>query len=124
MIDDERVFSVEQANAELADLRERLPRLRQARRALIHASQRITEAVASDGGGVAGSDWFEAQAVLKSDVTSLAERGILLRDPESGLVDFPGERGGNRVYLCWRLGEDEVGFFHDESTGFSGRQPL
>ena len=124
MIDDERVFSVEQANAELADLRERLPRLRQARRALIQASQRITEAVASDGGGVAGSDWFEAQAVLKADVTSLAERGILLRDPESGLVDFPGERGGNRVYLCWRLGEDEVGFFHDESTGFSGRQPL
>jgi hypothetical protein len=122
--DDERVFSVEQANAELGDLRERLPRLRQARRALIHASQRITEAVASDGGGVAGNDWFEAQAVLKADVTSLAERGILLRDPESGLVDFPGERGGHRVYLCWRLGEDEVGFFHDESTGFSGRQPL
>jgi hypothetical protein len=122
--DDERVFSVEQANAELADLRERLPRLRQARRGLIRASERITEAVASDGGGVDGKDWFEAQAVLKADVTSLAERGILLRDPESGLVDFPGERHGHRVFLCWRLGEDEVGFFHDETTGYSGRQPL
>ena len=124
MRDDERVFSIEQANAELSDLRERLPRLRQARRELIHASQRITDAVASDGGGVSGKDWFEAQAVLKADVTSLAERGILLRDPEAGLVDFPGERGGHRVYLCWRLGEDEVGFFHDATTGFSGRQPL
>ena len=124
MSDDERLFSVAQANAELGDLRERLPRLRQARRALIQASQRITDAVASDGGGISGKDWFEAQSVLKADVTSLAERGILLRDPESGLVDFPGEREGHRVYLCWRLGEGEVGFFHDETTGFSGRQPL
>ena len=121
---DERRFTVEEANAELDGLRELLPRLREARRALIRASHRITEAVAADGGGVAGSDWFEAQRVLRADVTSLADRGILLRDPETGLVDFPSDHEGRRVFLCWRLDEDEVAFFHEETTGFTSRRPL
>jgi hypothetical protein len=120
----ERRFTVQEANAELDHLRERLPRVRDARRALLRATERITAAVAADGGGVAGGDWFEAQRTLRVDLTDLAERGILLRDPESGLVDFPAEREGQRVFLCWRLGEAEVGFFHDETTGFSGRRRL
>ncbi len=95
MADRERRFTPEQANAELAELRERLPRLRDARRDVIRTSERITEAVAADGGGVAGSDWFEAQRILKAEVIYLAERGILLRDPETGLVDFPGEIDGS-----------------------------
>lgn len=120
----ERRFTPEEADAELADLRERLPRLRTARQALIAASHRITEAVSVDGGGVAGSDWFEAQQTLRTDVTSLAERGILLRDPDSGLVDFPGDVEGRRVFLCWQLGEDSVAWFHEPDSGFHGRQPL
>jgi len=120
----ERRFTIEQANAELVGLRERLPRLREARRELIRATERITEAVAADGGGVAGGDWFGAQRILRTEVTELAERGILLRDPETGLVDFPAELEGRRVYLCWRLGEDEVGFYHEETTGYSGRKRL
>jgi hypothetical protein len=120
----ERRFTVAEANAELNDLRERLPRLREARRKLIQASQKITEAVAADGGGVANRDWFDSQTTLRTDLTNLAERGILLRDPETGLIDFPSEREGARVFLCWRLGEDQVGFFHDETTGFTGRLPL
>ena len=63
--------------------------VRDARHALIGASERITDAVAADGGGVAGSDWFQAQGSLKAEIDHLAERGILLRDPETGLVDFP-----------------------------------
>ncbi|MGH2594749.1 MAG: DUF2203 domain-containing protein [Actinomycetota bacterium] len=124
MADVERRFSPDDANAELAALRERLPLLRDARHALIRASERITDAVAADGGGVAGSDWFDAQQTLKSGVVYLAERGILLRDPETGLVDFPGEIDGRPVFLCWRLGEDEVAWYHEENAGFSSRKPL
>ena len=119
-----RMFTVTDANAELAELRERLPRLREARQGLIASSARIEDAVATDGGGVAGSDWFRHQQTLKDEVEYLAERGILLRDPETGLVDFPAERDGERVLLCWRLGEDDVGYFHTEHSGFSGRKPL
>lgn len=119
----DRVYTADTANAALQDLRERLPRLREARRRLVGASARITDAVASDGGGVAGTDWFKAQLELKAEVEHLAKEGILLRDPEKGLVDFPAEREGRRVFLCWQLGEDSVGFFHEETSGFSTRKP-
>jgi len=123
-VTEERRYTLVEANGELEGLRELLPRLREARRALIEASQRITDAVAADGGGVAGSDWFRAQQSLKEDVEELARRGIILRDPEAGLVDFPSEREGKPVLLCWRLGEQEVGWYHDEASGFRGRKRL
>ena len=120
----ERRFTPEDADAELEELRIRLPRLREARQRLIDTSERVTAAVEVDGGGIEGSDWFRAQGSLKAELLWLAERGILLRDPDTGLVDFPAERDGERVFLCWRLGEDRVAWFHGEEAGFSGRRPL
>jgi hypothetical protein len=120
----ERRFTVEEANGELAQLRVRLPRLKAARQRLIDTSERITNAVEVDGGGVEGSDWFRAQETLKGELLWLADRGILLRDPDTGLVDFPAERDGVRVFLCWRLGEDDVAWYHGEDAGFSGRRRL
>jgi hypothetical protein len=117
-------YSVDQANALLPELRERLERIRGARQRLIRASRRITEKVASDGGGVAGTDWFEAQRELRDEIVWLSERDIALRDPETGLLDFPGEREGEEVWLCWRLGEDSVGWWHPLESGFLGRKPL
>ena len=120
----ERVFTLEEANAELPALREHLPRLRDARQELIAATERIETAVARDGGGVAEPGWFAQQQTLKTEVEYLVERGILLRDPDTGLIDFPAERDGRRVFLCWRLGEDDVAWFHEEQSGFGGRKPL
>ena len=120
----ERLFTPEEANGELDALRALLPAIREARRGLIDSSERITDAVAVDGGGVEGSAWFRHQQTLKHGVEDLARRGVLLRDPETGLVDFPAEREGRRVFLCWRLGEDQVGFYHEERAGFTGRKPL
>lgn len=54
----------------------------------------------------------------------LDELGIQLKDRRLGLVDFPSEISGRRVLLCWRLGEAEVQFWHDEDAGYAGRQPL
>jgi hypothetical protein len=50
--------------------------------------------------------------------------GIQLKDRRIGLIDFPSEMDGRRVLLCWRLGEASVQFWHDEQTGYAGRQPL
>lgn len=120
----ERLFTVAEANALLPDLRDRLPRLREARRALIEASQRVSAKVASDPGGVAAPGWFAAKQTLGDELTALADEGLILRDPEMGLVDFPAEREGERVYLCWMLGEQEVAHYHGEQAGLSGRKPL
>ena len=121
---EDRLYTLEEANAQLPDLRERLPRLRVARDGLIAASERIKKAVASDGGGVAEAGWFTHQQTLKTELEHLAERGILLRDPEVGLIDFPAERDGEQVFLCWRLGEDDVAYYHGVHSGFGGRRPL
>jgi hypothetical protein len=123
-VTEDRLYTLEEANAQLPDLRERLPRLRVARDGLIAASERIKEAVASDGGGVAEAGWFTHQQTLKTELEHLAERGILLRDPEISLIDFPAERGGRPVYLCWRLGEDQVAWYHEANAGFGSRKPL
>lgn len=50
--------------------------------------------------------------------------GIQLKDRRIGLIDFPSELDGRRVLLCWRLGEPSVQFWHDENSGYAGRQPL
>jgi hypothetical protein len=61
-------------------------------------------------------------------VEQLAERitgiGIELKDPEQGLVDIHSEIGGRHVYLCWKLGEERIEWWHDLDTGFAGRQRL
>jgi hypothetical protein len=74
-------------------------------------------------------------AVLEREIQSIATEidgfqgeletlGIQLKDRRIGLIDFPSELDGRRVLLCWRLGESSVQFWHDESTGYAGRQPL
>jgi hypothetical protein len=118
------IYTIEGANALLPELRDRLVRVRDARQRLLGAARRIRDAVATDGGGVAGSDWFDAQRELREQVVWLADRSIALRDPETGLIDFPGEREGEAVWLCWRLGEDRVAWWHPLDTGFLGRRPL
>jgi hypothetical protein len=122
---EDRVYSVDEANAVLDDLRERLARIREARQTLLRGAQLVKDRVATDGGGAdGGRGYWEAQSVLRVEIERLAVEDIVLRDPETGLVDFPGEREGRRVWLCWRLGEDRVGHWHELDTGFIGRQPL
>ena len=121
---EERTFTLEEASAELDALRERLPKLRAARQTLIDTSRRIDEAVAVDGGGVEGSQWFRAQAALREELGWVISRGVILRDPDAGLIDFPSERDGHDVYLCWRLGEPAIAWYHDRTSGFSGRRRL
>jgi hypothetical protein len=55
---------------------------------------------------------------------TLEDAGIVLRDIDRGLVDFPAVLEGQEVYLCWELGEDEVDHWHDLDSGYRGRQPL
>lgn len=122
---DERSYTVEEADAMLPELRDRLERIRGARQAMLRAAELVRERVVEDGGGAhAGGEYWDATATLRSEIERLATEGILLRDPETGLVDFPAEREGERVYLCWRLGEDRVGHWHPLDTGFAGRRPL
>jgi hypothetical protein len=57
-------------------------------------------------------------------VVELRQLGVELKDPATGLVDFPCWKDGREVYLCWRQGEPEIGYWHEVDAGFAGRQKL
>ena len=54
----------------------------------------------------------------------ITRRGIIVRDPDVGLVDFPSLRDGREILLCWRADEDRIAYWHSMDTGYAGRQPL
>lgn len=121
-----RHYSVEQANAAIGFVIERLEQLRAARAQLGDEDARaaLGEAAPSNGGGAPGRVVSEAFLALQRALGELQAMEIVLRDLERGLVDFPALRDGREVYLCWEEGEPEIAFWHDEDAGHAGRQPL
>ena len=135
MRDEPRVFTLQQANRLLPEVRELvgrivelvqfLPELEEQDRiaryqaARAGAGAREKEAVASAGLALEGAQLELAKAAL-----GLQELGLMLKDPQLGLVDFPALREGELVELCWKLGEEQVSHWHRVGEGFAGRKPL
>lgn len=109
----ELLFTVEEAN----DL---LPQLRPYAEDLVRASDEIVTATENE-------DWTalgDARERLAVAADEIASHGVVIKDIRSGLLDFAADHNGQAVYLCWRVGEPCVGFWHARDTGFAGRQPL
>lgn len=128
-----RYFTVPEAQALLPRLREALDALRRTRDEAMLKKTRIemlwkrVEA----GEAVLGAIGAEQQQLdaLASRLSAIAQDvekiGCVLRDVDAGLVDFPARvREGRTVFLCWRLGEPEIAFWHGTGEGFAGRKPL
>ena len=131
---EQQYFTAEEANEALLEVRPLTEELVGHRRALVELQERqsaVTARIAGNGGNVEPHELEEVQAQLDEEVAGIArcvarihEVGALVKDLDDGLVDFPATRDGRDVLLCWRLGEDEVGFWHGLDEGFSGRKPL
>ena len=128
-----RFYTVAEANARLPDLTRLLAEMRSEGQQLAALQDRLAataEKVKGNGyhnptedslvSGIAG----DLEGKLREGIEQLAEWEIELKDLGTGLVDFPALREGRTVYLCWQLGEPEVAFWHETTTGFAGRQPL
>jgi hypothetical protein len=102
-------FTPEQANKMLPDVREIV-------RKIVEINREIPS--------LTGIRRNQAIDVLTVQISKLHEKGIELKDPGIGLIDFPARRFDESVYLCWKLGEPEVMFWHDLQSGFKGRRPL
>jgi hypothetical protein len=122
----ERHFSREEANALLPQLTTLLTRLREAKDELTDAEAHevLSEAAPANGGGEQGRQVGVAFLEVRRLLETLERAGIVLRDIDRGLVDFPALLEGREVYLCWELGEDEVGYWHDLEGGYGGREAL
>jgi hypothetical protein len=65
--------------------------------------------------------YYEA---LSDELSRIKDLGGEVKDIDTGLVDFPGRRGGEEILLCWRLGEQHLGFWHTPEAGYAGRRPI
>ena len=110
-----------------------LPRVEPLLRSLREARDRLTDAEAHEalagaapgnGGGTQGRNVGEAFLEVRRGLAELEKLGVVIKDLDRGLIDFPAIRDGREVYLCWQLDEDEIGFWHDIDAGFGGREPL
>jgi hypothetical protein len=61
---------------------------------------------------------------MQAGVVRIDELGVTLREIETGLIDFPALASGRQIWLCWRLGEGDVAWWHELGDGFGGRQAL
>lgn len=61
---------------------------------------------------------------IEDGVEDILDRGIIVRTVDTGLVDFPSQRDGREIYLCWIRGEERIDFWHETDRGFAHRQPL
>jgi hypothetical protein len=122
----ERHFTREEANALLPQLTPMLTQLREAKDELTdtEAHEALSEAAPTNGGGDEGKQVGVAFLEVRRLLEMIEQAGIVLRDIDRGLIDFPAVLEGREVYLCWELGEDGVDHWHDLESGFGGREPL
>ena len=121
-----RHFTADEADALLETLRPLVERARALSRRLGEADSRraMTAMGRGNGGGRHAEEVAGAAARLREVVGTITAHGVVLRDVRAGLLDFPATRDGRPVYLCWRLGEGRVEWWHDRETGFDGRTRL
>ena len=122
----ERHWTLEQANASIEWVAGLIVKMRDARDQLGDEEARaaLSEAAPGNGGGPPGVVVSEAFLTLRDTLAELQALGVVLRDLDRGLVDYPSVRDGEEIYLCWEEGESEIGFWHDTESGYGGRQPL
>src|ERR1700704_4286269 len=122
----ETFYSVDQANALIPKLKSVLERIRKTQEELAKDKTvaAVREKAAQNGGGLPGRHLSALTKTLESDLRQLDEWGIVLRDPSIGLIDFFHQREGETVFLCWKLGESKVEWWHPVNTGIAGRARL
>jgi len=142
-----RFYDLDEANAAIPEVRTILESLRDQRAELIRLRDEVlAHDAAEETRGEGRSDDARSDAPteakidndvrvlrlrmqgvidrMQAGVVRIDELGITLREIETGLIDFPALASGRQIWLCWRLGEDDVEWWHELSDGFSGRQAL
>ena len=129
-----RRFTPGEANEELREIRplvEELVAHRREQQRLQADREALAHRIAGNGGGIdsgALAELDEAERRERAEViryvNAVHERGAIVKDPDTGLVDFPARLAGEEVLLCWRLGEEQVAHWHGLEEGFAGRKPI
>ena len=129
-----RTFTPDEANDLLVDLKPRVELLVEHKRRLDEAEDArrgLQAQIAGNGGDITPSDVREVADGVEREakaigaiVEEIQGHGVQIKDLDIGLLDFPWQRGSEIALLCWRLGEDEIGYWHGVDEGYAGRKPL
>jgi hypothetical protein len=131
----QRYFTAEEANELLPEVRlaaEELVEHRLAARAVAAKRVQLVTRIAGNGGDFDPQEPRELEEDFERETAAMAEAverlerlGVIVKDADRGLVDFPALReSGEEVLLCWQVGEDEIAYWHGLEEGFAGRKPL
>ena len=129
-----RQFTLDEANALVPWLEETFQRLANMRQEQTDAQSRLDELLehrGSNGSSSSNEAMQQAQGnvdrlgrLMEEGFQDILAEGIIVRDVATGLVDFPSQREGREVFLCWIRGEERIDFWHETNRGFAHRQPL
>jgi hypothetical protein len=126
-----RYYDVDDANARLEELRPVLEALRDDRDAVARAQRDLERFRATNGNAGHVEELRQREAEvgtiarrMKRAVETIDAWDVTLRDIGTGLVDFPALVNGRPIWLCWKLGEDRIAWWHELDSGFGGRRPL
>jgi len=133
--DESKIFSLRDAERLRAQLEPILIEAIEARRKLAELEEqlaKLAERVQQSGGMMIPFEKAAKQRLergrlaesIQSALEQIHSTGCVVKDLEVGLLDFPARINGEAVYLCWRLGEDRIRFYHSQDEGFSGRKPI
>ncbi len=123
----ERIFSVAEANALIPQLEQLWETIQQGKQILIETKEEIEKASANaelGGGTVEGVKYIKGLQDINGSLHAIQDLGVLVKDVEIGLCDFPYMLNDQMVFLCWKCGEKEVHWWHEVDSGFSSRKPL
>ena len=130
----DRHYTLEEAEAALPWVRDAIDTMREATANLLDARTKLSallEAIRSNGGSTHDEEVHDLRSRVEKSTETLRQpleefenSGIIIRDLQRGLIDFPALRDGREVYLCWLYGEERIDYWHELDTGFAGRQPL
>jgi hypothetical protein len=122
-----RYFTLSEANETLNAIRPLVDEIQAIRQKVLSSQPEIWSALeksVGNGGNRSLSLLIQDFEQLDALVHSILELGVLIKDINTGLLDFPALREGREVYLCWQLGEGEIAFWHEVDSGYAGRQPI
>ena len=122
-----RYFSVEQANAALTIIRPLMDEIQLIHQEILDTQPEVWQVIqkaAGNGGSRAASQMAQSFERLDKLVHQILDTGVILKDINTGLLDFPSLRDNREVYLCWQHGEERIAYWHEIDAGFVGRQPL
>jgi len=123
----EKLFTLQEANSLIPKLRPLIKKVTKVSNVLLGMQEEIKKvrSKASLGSGsYLGQSYLNNVILLTTTIQEIESTGVLVKDYRTGLCDFPHLKDGRVIYLCWKMDEEEINYWHEIEAGFAGRQLL